>query len=326
MSMWTQTALPVFSLSWIATQITMPWFIRAMKRLGARQQVRDDGPTTHYVKNKTPTMGGLVFWFMGSLFCFMALPASFLMYWILGATAWYAIIGLIDDGLKIKRVSGKGLSARWKSGHQLIAAVVLSTIAYYHGYDHTQLTLGSWHIPLGVFFIPWASLVFLATTNAVNLTDGLDGLAIVPCLIVLTTLAGLAVTMQPMDGHAMVYVVLASAMLGAGFGFLWFNTYPACVFMGDVGALCLGAMLAAVALSLRLEWTLVTLGSVFVLETLSVIIQVLSYRWRGKRVFRMAPLHHHFELQGLKEPQIIVRFWLISLASVALTIGLIAWQ
>lgn len=305
-----------------------PTMIRRLSKYQIGQTVRDDGPQTHLVKAGTPTMGGalIIFAIVFSSLMWGELSSRYL--WVaLIALVGFGMVGLADDYIKLVRKDPKGLVARWKYFWQsLIGAGIALYLFYTASPVETQLLvpfLKDVMPQLGILFIFMAYFVIVGTSNAVNLTDGLDGLAILPTVLVAGGLGIFAyVTGNQVFSEylAIPYVqgvgelvVFCAAIIGAGLGFLWFNTYPAQVFMGDVGALGLGAALGAVAVMVRQELVLFIMGGVFVIETLSVILQVGSYKLTGKRIFRMAPLHHHYELKGWPEPRVIVRFWIISL-------------
>jgi phospho-N-acetylmuramoyl-pentapeptide-transferase len=312
------------------------WWGPAMIRKLAEfkgQPIRQDGPKTHFTKAGTPTMGGALI--------LLAVMASVLLWgdlrnryvWIVllvmlafGAIGWY------DDWLKIVKRDPNGLKSRWKYLAQSVFGLAVGLYLYYTA-DVAAAT--TFYIPFfkavalplaGVGFIVIAYLWVVGFSNAVNLTDGLDGLAIMPTVLVACALGVFAYA----SGHAQFasylqipripgageLVIICAAIAGAGLGFLWFNTYPAMVFMGDIGALALGAVLGTIAVIVRQELVLVVMGGIFVIETLSVMIQVASFKLTGKRVFRMAPIHHHFELKGWPEPRVIVRFWIISVVLV----------
>lgn len=302
-----------------------PWLIRKLKEMEVGQRVREDVPLRHRSKEGTPTMGGL-------LIIVASLGATLLwtrmdnphIWLVVAAVVAFAAVGFWDDYLKVKK--GKGVSGKGKFLLQtLIALVLVLWIWFRPGFEPRLTVLFFKHVrpDLGLFWIPFAIFVIVGASNGVNLTDGLDGLAIGPVMVT----AGTFALFSYLAGHyefanylhipfvkgAGELAVFCGATVGAGLGFLWFNTYPAQVFMGDVGALSLGGGLATVAVLIKQELLLALVGGVFVAETLSVILQVLSYKLRGKRVFRMAPLHHHFELKGWAEPKIIVRFWIISI-------------
>ena len=293
------------------------------------QPVRDDGPESHFSKAGTPTMGGSLI--------LLSIAISTILWGDLGNRyIWIALltmlafggIGFVDDYKKLVRQDPKGLASRykyfWQSVFGLAAAIALYVTA--SAPEETQLIVPFFKdvaINLGLFYVVLTYFVIVGTSNAVNLTDGLDGLAIMPTIMV----AGAFAMMAYLSGHSEFasylhipniegvgeVAIFCMALMGAGIGFLWFNTYPAMVFMGDVGALALGAALGVVAVMVRQEIVLVIMGGIFVIETLSVIIQVASFKLTGKRVFKMAPIHHHYELKGWPEPRVIVRFWIISL-------------
>jgi phospho-N-acetylmuramoyl-pentapeptide-transferase len=305
-----------------------PVMIRRLHIRQIGQTVRDDGPESHLLKAGTPTMGGALI--------LVAILASTLLWadlgnryvWIVvGVTLAFGLIGWVDDYRKLILQDPAGLSAWVKLFWQSLAAIVVASSLYLlaeQPYETALLVpyLKNLLIPLGILFVPFVYLVIVGSSNAVNLTDGLDGLAIMPAVLVGGALGvfgyatGNAIYSQylgiPFIAGAGEMLVFCAALCGAGLGFLWFNTYPAQVFMGDIGALALGAALGTVAVIVRQELVLAIMGGLFVIETLSVIIQVLSFRLTGRRVFRMAPLHHHYELKGWAEPKVIVRFWIIT--------------
>ncbi|WP_150050453.1 MULTISPECIES: phospho-N-acetylmuramoyl-pentapeptide-transferase [Methylomonas] len=305
-----------------------PLMIEKLTRKKIGQSVRDDGPQTHYSKSGTPTMGGTMILFAIAISTLLCADLSNRYVWVvLLVTLAHGVIGFIDDYKKVLLGNSDGLSARakyfWQSVVAFAAAVYLFRTAQVPAetqfivpfFKSVNLDMGWWYVVLTYFVIVGAS-------NAVNLTDGLDGLAIMPTVMIAAALAIFAY----LSGHANFaqylhiphipkageLIVFCAALVGSGLGFLWFNAYPAMVFMGDVGALALGAALGVVAVLVRQEVVLVIMGGIFVLETVSVIIQVGSYKMRKKRVFLMAPIHHHYELKGWPEPRIIVRFWIIS--------------
>jgi len=299
------------------------------------QTIRDDGPQTHLEKSGTPTMGGLLILFAMTFSVLMWSRLDNLYVWmVLVVTLAYGVIGFFDDYLKITRKSSKGLSGKRKLGLQLLVAGIVGLILCLDPAFKTTLSVPFFKTvnpDLGYWYIPFAALVIAGASNAVNLTDGLDGLAIGPVMICGATyllfayVSGhlklaqyLQVTYVPGTGEL---AVLCGAMLGAGMGFLWYNAYPAEVFMGDVGSLSLGGLLGTLAVVTKHEILLVIAGGIFVIEALSVILQVISFQVTGKRIFNMAPIHHHFELKGWPEPKVIVRFWIISvvLALVAIS-------
>lgn len=304
-----------------------PWFIRRLAMLQWGQVIRADGPDRHQSKKGTPTAGGtlIVFAMVFSTLLWMDLSNRFV--WIaLGVTTGYGLIGFLDDYLKISKRNPRGLRGLYKMAAQLGIAFIAAYAAYADTRLSTDLYLPffkNFHPDLGALALILAVLVMVGSSNAVNLTDGLDGLAIGPVVIASMTLLvfayvaghrGVADYLQiPYVAGSGELAVFCGTMAGAGLGFLWFNTYPAQVFMGDVGSLALGGALGSVAVVSKNEILLALVGGLFVVETLSVIVQVLSYKLRGKRVFLMAPIHHHFELKGLAEPKIIVRAWIISI-------------
>ena len=307
-----------------------PWMIRKLTQLKIGQAVRDDGPQTHLVKAGTPTMGGALILASVAITTLLWGDLENRYVWAcLVTTIGFGAIGWVDDYRKVVFKNPKGLSARSKFFWQtVIAALALSYIAYRAELpQQTDLIVPFFKavaIPLGTIgFIAFGWLVVVGFSNAVNLTDGLDGLAIMPTVMVASALAIFAYVAGnkvfaaylgvPHIAGAGELAVFCGAIAGAGLAFLWFNAYPAEVFMGDVGALALGGALGMIAVICRQEIVLVIMGGVFVVETLSVMIQVASFKLTGKRVFRMAPLHHHYELKGWKENQVVVRFWIITM-------------
>ena len=307
--------------------VVEPLFIRKLHRLGIKgQPIRDDGPRDHEVKRGTPTMGGLVVvvavTLSALLFCDLAVGSVWITLLVFNL---FAYVGFLDDWKKISKQDSKGLSERQKLIFQCSIAALAAGWLVWSSFPLTlQLPfLKQVALPLGILFIPFVVFVVIGTSNAVNLTDGLDGLAIGPVMTVAATYAVFCYV----SGHSEIsrylvvpYVpnlgeisIILAAIVASGLGFLWYNAFPAQVFMGDTGALALGGVLGFVAVLCKQELILVVSGGVFVVETLSVIIQRYSYKWRRKRVFRMAPIHHHFELKGWAEPKIIVRFWIISI-------------
>jgi phospho-N-acetylmuramoyl-pentapeptide-transferase len=312
----------------IISLVVGAWFIRKLRAMQIGQYIREDGPQSHHSKTGTPTMGGLMIIFatLTATLLWSELNNPFIWLLVL-VTLGFGLIGFFDDYLKVIKKRNKGLSGRAKLVTQTLVALVPAIWFYVNpGFD-TTLTIPFFkqiHPDLGFFFIPFAVFVIVGTANAVNLTDGLDGLAIGPVTIaaafymIFCYLGGNIKTATYLQipyirgvGELSIYL---GAMVGAGVGFLWFNTYPAQVFMGDVGALALGGALGTVALAAKQEILLAVVGGLFVVEALSVIIQVSFFKVsNGKRIFRMAPLHHHFELKGWSEPKVIVRFWIIAI-------------
>ena len=306
-----------------------PMMIRWLSNLQIGQVVRDDGPQTHLSKKGTPTMGGVLILLAISisclLWCDLSQPSLLLA---LLVTLAFGVIGWVDDYRKVVRKNSRGLPARWKYFWQSIVAVaaIVSLYSQFTLPVQTQLLVPFFKngmIELGWLFPILAYFVIVGSSNAVNLTDGLDGLAIMPIVMVAGALGifayassnviyahYLGIPYVPDSGELTIF---CSSIAGAGLGFLWYNTYPAQVFMGDVGSLALGAALGVVAIIIRQELVLLIMGGLFVIETISVILQVGYFKYSGgKRIFRMAPLHHHFELKGWSEPKVIVRFWIIT--------------
>jgi phospho-N-acetylmuramoyl-pentapeptide-transferase len=305
-----------------------PRMIRWLAEYQVGQRVRSDGPQTHLTKAGTPTMGGaLILAAIVAATLLWADLSNRFVWVVLLVTAAFGLIGFWDDYLKLVVGNTRGLIARYKYFWQSVAGLGAAVALYVTAQAPADTTLyvpffKHVVIPLGVMFIPLAYFVIVGSSNAVNLTDGLDGLAIMPSVLVAGALgvfayaSGNAVFSNylgiPYIAGAGEVLVICAAIFGAGLGFLWFNTYPAQVFMGDIGALALGAALGVIAVVVRQELVLFIMGGVFVMETVSVILQVASFKLRGKRIFRMAPIHHHFELKGWAEPKVIVRFWIIT--------------
>jgi phospho-N-acetylmuramoyl-pentapeptide-transferase len=312
-----------------------PAYIRLLERKQMGQTIREDGPQSHLKKKGTPTMGG------GLILLGIVIPTllwsdltNSLVWIALGTTLAYGLVGYIDDYRKVIEKNPKGISARQK----LVAQTLIACVAAY-----LLLTLHDaspvlkfpffkgWSVQLGWFFIPFAAFVIVGASNAVNLTDGLDGLAVGPTIttsatfLILAYCAGnikvaeyLQIPYVPGSGELAIFL---SSVAASCLGFLWFNTYPAQVFMGDVGSLALGGALGVVAVMTKNEFLLALCGGIFVIEALSVMAQVASFKMTGKRVFRMAPIHHHFELKGWAEPKVIVRFWIISIVLALITLS-----
>ncbi len=305
-----------------------PPMIRKLAEHQVGQRVRSDGPQSHLSKAGTPTMGGALI--------LVAIVAATLLWadlsnrfvWIvLAVTVAFGLIGFWDDYLKLVVGDSRGLVARYKYFWQSVAGLGAAIALYATAQTPIETTLivpffKDFVLPLGPLFIVLAYFVIVGSSNAVNLTDGLDGLAIMPAVLVAGALGVFAYASGnvvfanylgiPYIAGTGEVLVVCTAIFGAGLGFLWFNTYPAQVFMGDIGALALGAALGVIAVIVRQEIVLFVMGGVFVMETVSVILQVGSYKLRGKRIFRMAPIHHHFELKGWAEPKVIVRFWILT--------------
>ncbi|HLD16556.1 MAG TPA: phospho-N-acetylmuramoyl-pentapeptide-transferase [Coxiellaceae bacterium] len=314
--------------SLIIVLMVSPWMIRRLKLLQIGQAVRNDGPQTHLKKTGTPTMGGILMLASITISALLWGNLNSLNLWLLFIILWtFGAVGWVDDYRKVVQQSPKGLPGRWKLFWQGSIGILVAIVLYIEAQHTAQTSLivpfcKTLVLPLGVFFIPLALLMMMGSSNAVNLTDGLDGLALMPIVLVAGALGIFGyVTSNHVtaDYLAIPYipsvqevVVFASAMVGAGLGFLWFNAYPADVFMGDVGALSLGGVLGLMSVLVRQEIVFLIMGGIFVAETASVILQVGSYKLRRKRIFRMAPLHHHFELKGWPEPKVIVRFWIVT--------------
>ncbi len=296
---------------------------------GEGQPIRDDGPESHIIAKKgTPTMGGLLILIAFGVSSLLWVPFSSAYLWpVLFVALSFGAIGFTDDYIKLTKRSPNGLSGRRKLAFQLLAAFIVSMIFVELAPDELRYglaipSLKDIVIPLGVFYIPFAMFVIVGASNAVNLTDGLDGLAIVPVIItalsfgLIAYLVGNANFANYLQLHYVPgtgeLAVLCGALIGAGLGFLWYNAPPASVFMGDTGSLALGGGLGAISVATRHELVLAIIGGLFVLETVSVIVQVASFKLTGKRVFAMAPLHHHFEKKGWAESTIVIRFWIIS--------------
>ena len=334
------TVRAVFAMmtSLLITLVLGKWIISKLEQYEIGQVIRDDGPETHEEKKGTPTMGGvlILFAFFTSMIIWGDWKNPFL--WIVIVTALlFSSIGFIDDYLKIKKQNSDGLTRRQKIALQSISTILiciwlLSLNSKTIGAELLVPFFKDLVIPLNAFgflIVGWFAIV--GGSNSVNLTDGLDGLAIMPVIIISAALAVFAyiggnynfsayLNMPFMPGTGEIFVVCA-ALIGSGFGFLWFNTYPAEIFMGDTGSLSLGAILAVIAIIVHQEILLILMGGIFVAEALSVIIQIGYYKQTQKRFFRMAPIHHHFEKLGLKEPKIIVRFWIVTLILVLISLA-----
>lgn len=318
------------------------YLIRRLQRLQIGQQIREDGPETHFKKEGTPTMGGILI--ISSivisvlLWTRLDMPNTFIL---LFSVIWFGALGFIDDYFKVTKKRSLGLRGWHKIALQTFGAFVIAYYAYSwapgptgEATSKTELIfpfLKDFRPDLGIFFIPFAVLVIVGASNAVNLTDGLDGLAIGCSTLVAvayTVFSYLTSHKNFADYLAIVHIpasgevaVFCAALIGTGLGFLWYNCHPAQVFMGDTGSLALGATLGTVAILIKEEILLILVGGIFVAEALSVIIQVWSYKTRGKRVFKMAPLHHHFEQLGWPESKVVIRFWIIALILALITLS-----
>lgn len=322
----------------IATAVSILWgkhFIALMKLKQFGQTIRDEGPESHKKKKGTPTFGGV--FILGSAVISCAICGNFVSFPFIIAlfvTISYFFLGGLDDYLKVLKKNTKGVSARQKLLWQFSTGLVASYVMIKWGVTDSQIYIPFFKDPvidIGWFYVPFAAFVIVGSSNALNLTDGLDGLAIVPTIISAATLGFLAY----LAGHIELsnylliphvpdvgeLLVLVSAIIGAGVGFLWYNAYPAEIFMGDVGSLSLGGCLGTIAVLTKNEFLFVLIGGIFVIEAVSVILQVASFKTRGKRIFKMAPIHHHFELTGLPETKVIVRFWIVSLVFAILALA-----
>ncbi len=331
-----RTALAVLTAS-VLTFLFAPYVIAWLKRLSLTQQIREDGPSTHYSKKGTPTMGGVLI--LGSVLLtallWMDLKNPYVWTMIV-ATGGFGLIGFVDDYLKITRQNHKGLRPCYKFGLQIVLGLGITLFLYNNPLDpySTRLSVPFFKqllINLGIFYIPFAVFVIVGASNAVNLTDGIDGLAIGLVAIaalanaVLVYISGhvklanyLQVLYLPKTGELTIF---CGALFGAAIGFLWYNTYPADVFMGDVGSIGLGGALGTLAVITKHEIVLAIVGGIFVFETISVILQVASFKLTGRRIFRMAPIHHHFEMKGWAEPKTVVRFWIVGILLALLSLS-----
>ena len=327
-----RTVMAILSALILSFLLT-PWLIQKLNEWRVKADKREDVPERHEAKKGTPTMGGFIILVATIIPTLLWADLKNSYIWIVTlALMLFGAIGFIDDMKKLRNQNSKGVPGRTKFLLEILFALIISVLIYSQGGFLPQLTVPFFKnvAPnLGVFYILLCILIIVGTSNSVNLTDGLDGLAIGPVLTVSATfilfayLVGNVIFAQYLQ---IVYVkgageltILCGAMLGAGIGFLWYNAHPAELFMGDTGSLSLGAALGTIAVIIKQEILLLIVGGIFVMETLSVIIQVLSFKWRGKRVFKMAPIHHHFELKGWNEAKIVVRFWIVSVI-----LGLIA--
>jgi phospho-N-acetylmuramoyl-pentapeptide-transferase len=315
--------------------VLAPPMIRKLQELRLGQRIREDGPSRHVVKSGTPTMGGLLIVFAVVLSTLLWADITNEYIWlVLFAMVGFGLVGFLDDYLKFVRGGSKGLTASQKLVAQGIMALGIGLFFYLLPAYSTQLSVPffkNFTPDLGMFYIPFAILVIVGASNAVNLTDGLDGLAVGPVMIaslaytIVAYVAGNRLTSDylliPYIEGAGELAVFTAAIFGSSLGFLWFNAYPATVFMGDVGSLPLGAALGTVAVASKHELLLLLVGGVFVIEAISVIFQVVSYKSRGKRIFLMAPIHHHFEMKGWEEPKVVVRLWIIAIILALLSLS-----
>lgn len=315
-----------------------PLIVKLLQKKTVTEKIRQDGPRSHYAKEGTPTMGGII------IIAAMIIPtllwadlSNRFVQMIILVTIWLGILGFLDDFMKAILKKPKGMVGKYKLVGQITLGILFGGILYFfppaenfNGYTEIPF-FKDYILNFGWLFIPFVILVLTASSNAVNLTDGLDGLAIGLCMMVFLTFAGFSYVTGRADFSGYLDIsylegageltIYCGAAIGAGLGFLWYNSHPAQVFMGDTGALALGGALGAIAIMLKKELLLVIVGGVFVAEALSVILQVASYRLRGKRVFKMAPLHHHFELSGWPEAKVVVRFWILGALCALLTLS-----
>lgn len=323
--------------AFLITLIIGPKIIRWLEKKQVKQVIREDGPETHFEKKGTPTMGGIMI--LISLFVSVILWGDLTnkyIYITLFGTMALGLLGFVDDYKKVKEASSRGVPGKIKILVQFLVGLVVGIFIYYDpsfkdGFAVPFIKFVERYWNLGFLMIPFVILVIAGTSNAVNLTDGLDGLAIVPVM----TTAFVFMLLSYITGNIKIatylqvpYVagigelsVFCAAMVGSGLGFLWFNAYPAIVFMGDTGSLALGGALAIVALLSKHPFLLIIAGGIFVIEAVSVIIQVISFKLTGKRIFRMAPIHHHFEKKGNYETHIVIRFWIVSIMLALLTLS-----
>ena len=321
----------------LLTFVFGPWTVERLRRLSMTQQIRDDGPGTHASKSGTPTMGGILI--IGSIVLTVLMWGDLkngYLWVMLISLIGFGTVGLVDDYLKVVRRNHNGLRAWYKFGSQLLLAFLIGVFLYVNPKDPYSDVLSipffkKWLFDLGWFYIPFSMIVIVGSSNAVNLTDGIDGLAV--GLVGIAVLANGALVYISGNKNLAQYLqvlylpgtgeltVVCGAILGAALGFLWYNSYPADVFMGDVGSLGLGGALGTLAVITKHEIVLAVVGGIFVIETLSVILQVASFKLTGKRVFKMAPIHHHFELKGWPEPKVIVRFWIVGIMLALLSLA-----
>ena len=315
------------------------FFISKIRSIQFQQAIGDRGPESHKIKDGTPTMGGLLI--IGSVIFSSLLWGDFSNRFLLIALLClflFALLGFLDDYKKVKEKNSKGLSSWTKISYQILFASIISVALYFYIFESFELAyivpfFKEVSLSLGLLFIPISVFIIVGSSNAVNLTDGLDGLAILPVILTTAALGLIAwaagntivsdyLYIPYIDGTGEL-LVICGALIGAGIGFLWFNAYPAQIFMGDVGSLSMGAFIALIAIVVRHEIVFAVMSMVFIMEAMSVILQVSSFKLRKKRIFRMAPIHHHFELIGWKEPKIIVRFWILTFIFVLIGLSLL---
>lgn len=331
-----RTALAVIT-AMVLSLVIGPFIIERLRKISITQQIRNDGPQSHFKKSGTPTMGGvlIIISILFSVFLWGDLENMFIWIMIISLVG-YGLVGLVDDYLKVVRKNPKGLRACYKFGAQIALALLIGVLIYRNPNDPYSSMLSvpffkKWLINLGWFYIPFVVLVIVGSSNAVNLTDGIDGLAI--GLVGIALIANMILVYISGNANFAQYLqvlylkgtgeltVFCGAMLGASLGFLWFNSYPADVFMGDIGSLGLGGALGTLAVITKHEIVLALVGGIFVVETLSVVFQVASFKLTGNRIFKMAPIHHHFELKGWHESKVIVRFWIVGIMLALLSLA-----
>lgn len=307
-------------VSFMITVLMAPLFIPVLKRLKFGQSIREEGPKAHYKKAGTPTMGGVIILLAVTLTALLPfVPHNTELLVLLFAMLGYGLIGFLDDFIKIGFKRSLGLTAKQKLAGQLLIAGGLYWILYQNGFPtHVSIPATDWSVDLGWLYLPFLILMMLGSSNAVNLTDGLDGLLAGTAAIAFGAFAVVALLLSQYT-VALFCVIVVGALLG----FLIFNAHPARVFMGDTGSLALGGGLAAAAVLTKTEIILVVIGGIFVIETLSVMLQVMSFKLRGKRIFRMSPIHHHFELVGWSEWRVVATFWAVGFVFAAIGLFLI---
>ncbi|MBE3554042.1 MAG: phospho-N-acetylmuramoyl-pentapeptide-transferase [Thermicanus sp.] len=305
------TRVILFTLiaAFLVAVLVAPLLIPLLRRLKFGQSIREEGPKSHYKKKGTPTMGGIIIILAFAIPSFQFAYKSMDLFLVMFATLGYGLIGFLDDFIKILFKRNLGLTARQKLFGQVTIAVIFYIMLVRSGYS-TELLIPGWniHFELSWLYFPFILLLFLASSNAVNLTDGLDGLLAGTAAIAFAAYAVIAISLTKFD-----LAIFSAAVVGSLLGFLVFNHHPAKIFMGDTGSLSLGGALGALAILTKTELLLLLIGGIFVIETLSVILQVISFKTRGKRIFRMSPIHHHFELQGWSEWRVVITFWLVEL-------------
>jgi phospho-N-acetylmuramoyl-pentapeptide-transferase len=307
----------------IISLVAGPWFIDFLRRHALGQEIREEGPKHHSAKQGTPTMGGVLIVFATTVAYLATGDFTLPALTVLGTTLACGGIGFIDDLTKLRHRRSLGLSGRWKMLLLLGISAAVCVAAHHQGLSHSiWVPVGNHTLSLGRGWYVLVALIIVGAANAVNLTDGLDGLAAGTSIIALFTMTAMGITIyirqrSPLPPYGRIenrldLAIIGAAVIGAAIGFLWFNAFPAQIFMGDTGAMALGGAMAAMAIFLHIELLLLFVGGIFVIEALSVILQVISFRWWGRRVFLMAPLHHHFEMKAWSETRIMVRFWIVT--------------